>query len=302
MKPIQGVVPVLSTPLTENGEVDVDGLITLCKYLLKLPIGGLWVLGTGSEDMNLPFRKRLIVARTVSETVANRVPVIIGAGFFCLEESLSFIQEVADLNFPSYHVMPYHPLLSAERLEWFYTHLADACPKPLWLYTSSNWSQQLPLTIIERLKEHPNICGIKYSTSNAVNVLKVAGMVNEHFQLITAVAGQMYSCLCSGSPAHTSSLASALPDPLIEIWTLFKEGRHAEALLAQRRLQNFLASIAKAKKDNFLWVAEEKYILSLKGVCREHVSSYYRCLTVQEKRDIRKSLNEYGYLKGQMEA
>jgi 4-hydroxy-tetrahydrodipicolinate synthase len=290
MKRINGVVPVLATPLTQNGEIDVEGLIRLCNYLTSFPIGGLWVLGTGSEDMNLTFQKRLLIAKVVTETVAERVPVVLGAGFFCLEDSLAFIDATTGFNFSSYHVMPYHPLLSSARLEAYYLRLAGACPKPLWLYTSGNWSQQLPFDTIFRLKKHGNIVGIKYSTTNTVNVAKVATMVDDEFQLITAVAGQMYSCLCLGSTAHTSSLASAVPELLVDVWMLYKEGHHDKALEAQRKTNSFLETISKAKKDNFIWAAEEKYILSLKGICQEWVTDYYRTLTDTEKDDIRKSL------------
>lgn len=291
---IKGILPVVVTPMTSEGEIDEEGLVRLLNFLVEQRIGGLWVLGTGSEDMNLSFKKRLEIAKIATETVANRVPVILGAAFFAMEDIFAFIKETGTLRADAYHVMPYHPLLSPDRIEWFYTEIAENIHKPLWMYTSANWSIQLSLEIIAKLKSHPNIGGIKYSTSNAVDALRVISLADSEFQVITAVAGQTYQCLCMGSKSHTSSLASCLPEVLITIYELFSAGNHKEALQEQIRLLNFLDELPKgAKKDNFLMSAEEKYILSLRGICQEHTSSYYRALSKEEKYRIKKKIREY---------
>jgi 4-hydroxy-tetrahydrodipicolinate synthase len=293
-RPVRGIVPVVSTPLTKDENIDTDGLRKLIKYIINKKIGGMWVLGTGSEDMNLTFQKRLQIANAACEANAGEKPLILGTGFFAMEDITNFIKETSHLEFDGYHVMPYHPLLSLERLKWFYEKIADSCPKPLWMYVSGNWSRPITVDFIRRLKKHPNIAGIKYSNKDAVNVTKVSALADEQFQVITAVASQLYACLCMGSMAHTSSLGSALPDQLILVYDLFKEGKMNQALHAQYRLNDILKDISTgAKEDNFLTAAEEKYILSLKGICREYTSSYYRDLNEQEKTKIKAAIKKH---------
>ena len=295
-RPVKGIIPVLSTPMDSNENIDVDGLKRLVSFLLSGKIGGLWVLGTGSEDMNLTFAKRLQVAQTATETNAGKVPIILGAGFFAMEDILTFIRETSDLEFDAYHVMPYHPLLSLERLDWFYRHIADNCPKPLWMYTSANWSRPITAEFVARLKDHPNIAGIKFSTRDTVAITKVVNMADENFQVITAVASQLHTCLCLGSKGHTSSLGSCLPEILIRIYELFEKGEREQSLQEQHRLNSFLEQLSKnTKKDNFLQAADEKYILSLRGICKEHVSSYYRHVNKEEKKKIEDLVREYSF-------
>jgi len=299
MRQVRGIVPVLSTPITPEGEIDVEGLNRLVEFLVNKNIGGLWVLGTGSEDMNLTFKKRLKVAEVVAKANKGRVPIILGTGFFAMEDMINFISETSDIEVDAYHVMPYHPLLGLDRVEWMYRRIADISPKPLWMYTSANWSRPIPPQFVERMKNHPNIAGIKFSSRNAVDVLKVTEMACEKFQVITAVASQLYACLCMGSKGHTSSLGSCLPEVLIRIYELYMEGRHEEALKEQHKLNRFLSEWPKeTKKDNFLQVAEEKYILSLRGICNAYTTSYYRDLNKEEKRILRKVLDDYGMLDG----
>ena len=293
---VKGIVPVVVTPLDRDGNIDGSGLKRLVKFLINKKIGGLWALGTGSEDMNLSFSKRIEVAQVVCETNGGKIPLMLGAGFFAMEDILNFIRETSDLDFDAYHVMPYHPLLSLDRLDWFYRHIADNSPKPLWMYTSANWSRPITPEFVAGLKDYPNIAGIKFSTRDAVAVTKVASLANETFQVITAVASQLYACLSMGSRGHTSSLASCLPEILIKIYELYEQGKYEESLSEQHRLNRFLDELSKnTKKDSFLQAADEKYILSLRGICGEYVTSYYRKISGHEKKRVEDLLRAYSF-------
>jgi len=294
---LRGVIPVVVTPMHADGSIDVEGQKRLIQFLVEKDVGGLWALGTGSEDMDLTFDQRLTAARAVCEANAGRKPLVIGAGFFALPDIKDFMDVTRDLEFDAYHVMPYHPLLSMERVAWMYRHLADYASKPLWMYTSANWCQAFKPDFVAGLKDHPNIAGIKFSSSNTVDQLKVMAMQEPGFQTITAVANQWYAALAMGSPAGTTSLASALPEPLQEIYRLFIEGDLSNALKAQRNLMRFLAMMPKlAKRDNFLTGADEKYMLSLRGICVPHMSGYYRTLDEAEQEQVRKALETCGYM------
>ena len=293
---VRGIVPVVDTPLTADEDIDGPALKRLIEFLNSKRIGGLWVLGTGSEDMNLSFAKRLKVAQVACEANAGQTPLILGAGFFALEDIFNFIDETQQLEFDAYHVMPYNPKLSLDRVDWFYRHIADKCPKPLWMYVSGNWSRSVTPEFVAHLKPHPNIAGFKFSNQNTVAVTKVAGMADDQFQVITAVASQLHACLCMGAKGHTSSLSCCLPEPMIEIYELFCEGKLEESLAAQHRLNRFLSALSKnTKNDNFLWAADEKYILKLRGICDEYVTSYYRQINAQEKARVDQLLEEYKF-------
>lgn len=295
-RPVKGIIPVLATPFTREGDVDEAGLRRLVDWLVVKDIGGLWVLGTGSEDMNLTFKKRLQVAEIVCDQNRGRKPLVMGTGFFALEDMLDFAEAVKGLDFEYYHVMPYHSLLSFDRLDWLYRHLADRLAKPLWMYTSANWSKPFTPEFVAGLKDHPNIAGVKFSTKDAVAILKVAAMRSEDFQVITAVAGQLIACLCMGSGGHTSSLGSACPEAMIEIYRLFQQGRLEEARAAQSRLSAFLAAWPKGGKNhNFLQAAEEKAILEARGICAHYTSSYYSELDEAARAQIVRLTKENGY-------
>ena len=83
---------------------------------------------------------------------------------------------------------------------------------------------------------------------------------------------------------------------MIEIYELFLEKKIEECLAAQHRLNAFLDVLSKnTKADNFLWAADEKYILKLRGICDEYVTSYYREINEEEKARVEKLLKEYKF-------
>jgi len=168
MRRLEGVIPVLITPFTKDGEMDEQALARLVEYLNSKNIGGFWVLGTGGEDMDLTYQQRLRVTETVVEANAGKVPLVIGAGFFAMQDSMNFIDDTAHLDFDAYHVMPYHTLISLDRIEWWYKQLADHAKKPLWMYTSANWCRFIPPEFVEQMKGHPNSVSIIRLTSLAL--------------------------------------------------------------------------------------------------------------------------------------
>lgn len=287
MRKLEGVIPVLLTPFTKSGEIDEPALTRLVQYLNTKNIGGFWVLGTGAEDMNLTYRQRLCVVETVVKANEGKSPLIVGAGFFAMRDSLDFISDTVHLDFDAYHVMPYHPLLSLDRIEWFYKKLADHAQKPLWMYTSANWCRFIPPEFVEKMKGYPNIAGVKYSTSNAVHTERVIGMADKNFQVLTAVVRTFFASLSLGVKGGTTVEACPFVDPIVDIYEKFVAGDMKGALEEQRRLNRFLERMPKAPgEDNFLKVAEGKYILSKKGICDEYMSSYYRQLNEAEKKEI----------------
>ncbi len=295
MRLLKGVIPVLLTPLTKDGDVDEKALVRLVEYLNSKNIGGFWVLGTGAEDMNLTYDQRLTVVKTVVNANSGKSPLIVGTSFFAMKDTISFMDDTSDLDFDAYHFMPYHPLLSLDRIAWLYKKLADYAQKPLWMYTSANWCRFIPPEFVEQMKGYPNIAGIKFSTSNVVHTEKVINLASDNFQVLTAVVRSFFANLCLGVKGGTTVEACCFIDFILDIYEKFISGDLPASLNAQKKLNRLLEQMPTGPaKDNFLRVAESKYILSKKGICKEFVSGYYRTLTEQEKHSIDMLLNSQG--------
>ena len=288
MRILNGIVPVLITPLDVNQVIDGKCLERLLSYYLEKKVGGLWVLGTGGEDMCLSMNQRLELADKVCGIVSGEVPVLLGCSFFSPADSFDFIDKSKHLNFDAYHAMPYHQKVSLKNIKSWYELLAHKTvenQKSIWAYTSGNWAQRMLPEFVGSLKEIDGITGVKYSSSNMVDVQGAIALADDDFQVITAVVKTLYSCLCLGAKAATSVEAAVFYDQISEVFKKFTSGKTEEAYRAQIKLNTeFLSYPSEAAKDNFLRISELKYMASKHGYCKEWVTPYYRQLNNEEKK------------------
>ncbi|GAA3576904.1 dihydrodipicolinate synthase family protein [Gibbsiella greigii] len=76
MKSIDGIVPVMLTPFTEQNEIDYPGLARLIDWYLARGVDALFAVCQSSEMQYLSLAERVELARFVVQQVDGRVPVI----------------------------------------------------------------------------------------------------------------------------------------------------------------------------------------------------------------------------------
>lgn len=102
--------------------------------------------------------------------VAGRVPVLVGVTDTSLEESLRLAHKAAECGAAAVVAAPpYYFAPSQTELTMYYKALADALPLPLCLYNMPvHVKVSLEPATVKELAGHPNIIGLKDSSSNMV--------------------------------------------------------------------------------------------------------------------------------------
>ena len=295
---INGICPVLVTPMNKDRRPSEEGTHKLVKFLIESEVSGLWMLGSASEDMNISREDRINLIKWVSQEVDGRIPIISGTGLMNIPEILEFIEDIKDCNLAGVHALYMDHKQSEGNMIREMTNLADMSPVPIWLYNNRHRGRAITPRIILELRDHDNIQGVKIGGNAISDLVNAAMHKTEKFQVIGAGGGgQCFTMLSLGCQGHTASDASCWPEEYVELFRLFETGN----ILAARELQFRLVKLNKnignsAKMDNGEFSAEEKYILSLRGICEEYVNQSYRCLTANEKEKVRNALTEYGFL------
>jgi len=75
-KKIEGIIPVMITPFTENGQIDYPGLARLVEWYLANGADALFAVCQSSEMQFLSMEERVELAAFVKNAAAGRVPVI----------------------------------------------------------------------------------------------------------------------------------------------------------------------------------------------------------------------------------
>ncbi|MCB1959389.1 MAG: dihydrodipicolinate synthase family protein [Rhodocyclaceae bacterium] len=292
-KLLKGIVPVVVVPMHPGGEPDIEGTHRLVNFLVDSGVGGMWVLGSASEDVNMSVKQRLAVARATAEANAGRVPLIVGSGLTSIGDILDYADQLSDLSFHGLHVLPYDVKMGDARLIHLIETLADRLPWPVWMYHNPKRGRAFTDDIIGKVKAHPNVGGIKIGGYNLSELTRTIMHRTEDFDVIGAGGGQLFQMLALGAQAHTTSEASVFPERFIALMAAFEQGRIDEA----REMQFDLIRLSKAipRTENGEYCAEEKFMLSLRGICGEAVNPLYRTLNDEEKRKIRQLLVEHRF-------
>ena len=97
---IKGVMPALMTPYDNNGAVNFDMIRRIVTLQINEGAGGFFVCGSSGEGLLLTPDERKRIARTVIETVAGQVPIIVHVGAVSTQESAMLAADCASVAGP----------------------------------------------------------------------------------------------------------------------------------------------------------------------------------------------------------
>ncbi len=290
---LKGIVPVMVTPMVESGEPDEAGIESLANYLIDRGVGGLWALGSASEDININWQGCVKTIKAISTSVNGRIPVITGTGLTTVNDILKFSDDIGGQKIDGIHVLYLDTKQGDQRMIHEMIRLADQCEYPIWLYHNPKRGKPVSLEVIKALREHPNIQGMKVGGYNLSEMIQAVMHNTPEFQVIGAGGGQCYPMFSLGTKAHTTSDGCCWPEEFVKLHQLFESGQYVEAKEQQFKLIRLAKQLPRT--DNGEYAAEEKYILSLRGVCEDHVNASYRKLTDEEKSKVKIALKNYGF-------
>ncbi|UFU02861.1 dihydrodipicolinate synthase family protein [Ruania suaedae] len=105
--PISGLVPVLATPFTDDGGLDLDSLERLIEFQLASSADGLAIFGMASEAFSLSDDERHQILRTTVAT-AHDIPVVAGVSATGLSAAVDQVRVAADGGAAGVMVLPPH--------------------------------------------------------------------------------------------------------------------------------------------------------------------------------------------------
>jgi len=211
----QGILPPVTTPFSEDGELRLDFLLENLERYQDTEIAGVLALGSNGEAIHLNERERFDVVQ-VFQDAAGRLPVMVGVSEPTLRTALSFIDRISNgrvdgllVSVPGY----YRNRMTRAAIVEFYTALAEASPFPVFLYNVPQYSGlRIESRWVHELSDHPNIHGMKDSSGDLSYLQQVLGGVDSGvFQVILGSAQVLLPARLLGIRAGIVALACAFP-------------------------------------------------------------------------------------------
>ena len=129
----RGVIVPLTTPLTQQGEIDQQGVINIVNGLLANRCTP-FVLGTTGKSMSIGEKLKSDLVRYTVEATGGKDLVYTGISGNCYQESLAQSHAFRDLGADVVvaHLPCYYPIDEAQ-MKAYFLQLADESPLPLML-------------------------------------------------------------------------------------------------------------------------------------------------------------------------
>jgi len=230
MKKIDGIIIPAVTPFDERGRIKLDWLAANYKIWNKTGICGVMALGTNGEMRAVNDSEALSIIREASEIIAEEKVFIAGIGRESTFQTLRFLEKLEAENIRIDYVSVLTPcyfrkLMTDEALVEYYTEVADASRYPVLLYCAPGYANNVTISpeVVRKLADHPNIAGIKDTTSDMMPAYFEAAGGRNDFAVIAGKLDNLMFCLEHGGTGGIISSANYFPNACSKLTEIYKK-------------------------------------------------------------------------------
>jgi 4-hydroxy-tetrahydrodipicolinate synthase len=219
MKPIQGSIVALVTPMFEDGGIDFDALRRLIDWHVAEGTDCIGVVGTTGESPTVSMAENCEVIRVAVQHAAGRVPIMAGTGANSTSEAIEltrFAKEVgADCHLS---VVPYYNKPSQEGIYRHFCAIREAVDLPLVLYNvpGRTVADMQPETTL-RLAQVPGIIGIKEASGDIGRASQLIKNAPKGFAIYSGDDPTAVALMLLGGHGNVSVTANVAPRLMHEL-------------------------------------------------------------------------------------
>ncbi|ALM21865.1 dihydrodipicolinate synthase [Nonlabens sp. MIC269] len=269
MQQLKGTGVALVTPFKANGDVDHSALQSVVNYQIDNGIEYLVVLGTTGESVTLSKQEKQDVVKTVVETNAGRLPLVIGIGG---SNTAVVVDELKQTDLSSFDaVLSVSPAYNKPTQEGIYQHfaaVAKATDKPIILYnvpgrTASNMAVD---TVVRLANDYTNIVAIKEAAGDLVAAMKMIKHTPDDFLVISGDDMIANAMTLAGGAGVISVIGQGLPSDFSEMIRLALKGNAIDSYKLHHKLEASIDLIFAEGNPGGI-----KAMLAHLDLCEEHL-------------------------------
>ena len=289
-EPFEGVYPAMTTPFTDDDEVDHEQLADNARYLERAGVDGVVPVGSTGESATMTHDEHIDVIETVRDALED-VPVIAGTGSNNTAEALSLSRRAADAGADGLLLIsPYYNKPEPQGYLDHYRTIADAVDLPQIVYNvPSRTGQSIPVDVTVELATHPNIQGYKAASGDLNLISEVIERTrDEEFSVVSGDDGLTLPILSIGGTGTIGVVPNVEPERSCAMVGAALSGDYDRA----RDLHHELSPLVRElfAETNPIPVKEAMHIRGRGG---PHVRSPLSRLSEDRRESLRELLAEY---------
>ena len=291
---LSGVFVPAITPFI-NDEIQFDKLESNIKKLNQTPIKGYLALGSNGENKSLTHKEKLEVLEMFIKNKGNKV-IMAGTGCESTRETITLSKEVSKMGVDFISVLTpsyFAKQIKDEILIDYYTEIAESLEVPVLIYNAPGFAGGVKISpkAVGKLAKHPNILGIKDSSSDGIMGFLAATKDTDDFYVIAGSANFFLTALICGATGGILSLANVYPEKCCELYSAFVKGRINDALKLHFGIFNLNSKVSGSGG-----VSAVKAAATLAGYFGGEPRKPLKPLTEAQLEDLKKNLKEESVL------
>jgi dihydrodipicolinate synthase/N-acetylneuraminate lyase len=225
----KGVMPAITTPFTEQLQVDHPFLATHCDWLLENGCSGIVALGSLGEGATLAYDEKMQVLRTLVKTAKGRVPVVAAVSALTTNEAVRIARSAADAGCEGLMVLP--PYVYAGSWREMKAHVSaviSATSLSCMLYNNpvAYVTDFRPEQIRELAEEHANLAAVKESSTDVRRVSGIRALLGKRLRVFIGVDDAVVEAVGAGATGWVAGLVNAFPRESVDLYESAVTGNH----------------------------------------------------------------------------
>lgn len=231
------------TPVDDQGRVDEERLREYVNWLIQHGVDGLYPNGSTGEFVRFTPAERRRIVEVVIDQTAGRVPVLAGAAESNVNETVAACNAYGDMGVAAVAIVaPFYYRLGSESVHAYFTKIAEQVEVDVTLYNIPMFASPIDVETVRRLaSEQPRIIGIKDSTGDVANVLRMMAAVRpirDDFSFLTGWDASLAPMLIAGVDGGTNATSGVVPELTRAIYRHVRAGQISLAMRLQYDLLN----------------------------------------------------------------
>ncbi|MFC1737580.1 4-hydroxy-tetrahydrodipicolinate synthase [Planctomycetota bacterium] len=218
----KGVFAALVTPMTVQGEIDLDTLSNFVEYQICQGVHGLIPLGSTGEFYALSPQERRDVLKTTIDAAAGQVAVLAGTNAGSTREVVSYCRQAEEMGASGVLLAPpYYSLPTLGELFEHFRAVNNAIGVPVMLYNyPGRTGVDMTPDFVERLTELENIQYIKESTGDITRVSELLQRCGDRLQVFCGCDTVALESFMLGAVGWVGGIVNVLPKSHVKLYEL----------------------------------------------------------------------------------
>jgi 2-keto-3-deoxy-L-arabinonate dehydratase len=232
---LEGVYPILATPFTDDGKLDMPGQARLVNFLIEQGAGGLGLFGNASEGYALTHNERRHLLKAIVAENAGRVPLVVSSGHTGTEAAVELSLEAEAMGADALMVLPpYFLKTDSDGLMFYFDAISRAVQIPIMVQDAPLMTQvAMPPSLLARMARE--IENVRYAKVEAPPTApKITEVVRQAQGQLTIFGGLNGQFLIEeiDRGARGTMPGSDMTRSYVRIWNALQNGDRATAWAA----------------------------------------------------------------------